>query len=454
MVSFTSWVRRRPVWAGALLAVAVSGCELDINEVRYVTPDQASVDGLYYGALADFQTAYSGAGDDSFLSVSALMSDELYSSDTFTTRNATDRRDQQPPGSGNTSDAAYNRLQLARNNASNAAEKLRAAKPNDPRIAELKALEGLAIVALAEGWCGAVPLGRARDGVPVDTGRPLSTAELFQRAVALFDSALAVNPNSNLAKVGKGRALLNLGQFQQAAAAVSGVPTTFVYFIQHSDNTSRQYNPIFALQSNRRYTMSDREGTNGLDFRSSGDPRTPWIRPSGTPGIGFDNVTPVYLILRYPTYGADVPVADGIEARLIEAEAALQRGDNATWLAILNQLRADVRNLMAARYQNYTSYVPGPNNPSTTLPPLTDPGTPQGRVDLMFRERAFWLFATGHRLGDLRRLIRQYGRTQAQVFPVGTHKTGPYGTDVNFQIPFNEIQNPYFKPELCNTKQA
>ena len=454
MVSLTSLVRRRPIWAGALLAVAVSGCELKINEVRFVTPDQASVDGLYFGALADFQIAYSGAGDDSFLSVSALMSDEINSSDTFTTRNATDRRAQQPPAAGNTSDDAYNRLQLARNNASNAAEKLRAVNPADPRIAELKALEGLAIVALGEGWCGAVPLGRARDGVPVDTGRPMSTQDLFQRAVALFDSALAVNPNSNLAKVGKGRALLNLGRFQEAAAAVAGVPTSFVYFVQHSDNTTRQYNPIFQLQSNRRYTMSDLEGTNGLDFRRSGDPRTPWIRPSGVAGVGFDNVTPVYLILRYPTFGADVPVADGIEARLIEAEAALQRGDITTWLNTLNALRADVRNLMAARYQNYTQFVPGPNNPSTTLAPLTDPGTPPARVDLMFRERAFWLFLTGHRLGDLRRLIRQYGRLQSQVFPVGAHKTGTYGSDVNFQIPFNEIQNPYFKPELCNTQQA
>ena len=34
-------------------------------------------------------------------------------------------------------------------------------------------------------------------------------------------------------------------------------------------------------------------------------------------------------------------------------------------------------------------------------------------MDLLFSERAFWMFATGHRLGDMRRLIRQYGRTRA-----------------------------------------
>ena len=40
------------------------------------------------------------------------------------------------------------------------------------------------------------------------------------------------------------------------------------------------------------------------------------------------------------------------------------------------------------------------------LGPLQDPGTPDGRVDLLFHERAFWLYLTGHRQGDLRRLIR------------------------------------------------
>jgi len=44
------------------------------------------------------------------------------------------------------------------------------------------------------------------------------------------------------------------------------------------------------------------------------------------------------------------------------------------------------------------------------LAALTDPGTAEARVDLLFRERAFWFFLTGHRQGDLRRLIRQYGR--------------------------------------------
>jgi hypothetical protein len=70
-------------------------------------------------------------------------------------------------------------------------------------------------------------------------------------------------------------------------------------------------------------------------------------------------------------------------------------------------------------------------------------------VDLLFEERAYWLWLTGHRLGDLRRLIRQYGRTANQVFPVGAVPPGvaanTYGSDVNFIIPADERNNPLFR---------
>jgi hypothetical protein len=68
------------------------------------------------------------------------------------------------------------------------------------------------------------------------------------------------------------------------------------------------------------------------------------------------------------------------------------------------------------------------------------------RVDLLFRERAFWLFITGHRQGDLRRLIRQYHRRQENVYPTGLYAGGlsAYGNDVTAPIPPNERVNPLF----------
>ena len=65
------------------------------------------------------------------------------------------------------------------------------------------------------------------------------------------------------------------------------------------------------------------------------------------------------------------------------------------------------------------------------------------RVDMLFRERAFWLFATGHRMGDMRRLLRQYGRSHDNVYPIGPYKAGvSYGEDVVFILTLSEQSNP------------
>jgi hypothetical protein len=64
----------------------------------------------------------------------------------------------------------------------------------------------------------------------------------------------------------------------------------------------------------------------------------------------------------------------------------------------------------------------------------------------MFRERAFALFASAHRLGDMRRMVRQYSRPANTVYPTGAyHKDGlQLGTDVQFIIPQTEKNNVKF----------
>ena len=173
-------------------------------------------------------------------------------------------------------------------------------------------------------------------------------------------------------------------------------------------------------------SVADLEGQNGLNFVSAGDPRV----PTTLVGVGRDGSTPLYALSRISSLASPNVLANGIEGRLIEAEAALAAGDT-SWLTKLNDLRA-------------TAIAP-------PLPPLTDPGTPAPRVDLLFRERAFWLFGTGHRFGDLRRLVRQYARSQAQVFPTGAYKYGDlYGTDVNVPLgPEEQSANPNLNGVAC-----
>jgi hypothetical protein len=70
---------------------------------------------------------------------------------------------------------------------------------------------------------------------------------------------------------------------------------------------------------------------------------------------------------------------------------------------------------------------------------------------MLFQERALWLWGTGHRVGDSRRLLNQYSRTEASVYPSGAyHKGGSHGSDVVFPVDFDEINNTLYDPSLCD----
>jgi hypothetical protein len=178
-----------------------------------------------------------------------------------------------------------------------------------------------------------------------------------------------------------------------------------------------------------RYSVANNEGTNGINFAKAADPRLPVCeggdavcRANGVTRTTRDDLTaPLSVQLVWPIRESPVAITSGIEARLIEAEAQLRAQNSAGALATLNAARATVTGLVA----------------------LTDAGTADARVNQLFRERAIWLFGRGYRLGDMRRLVRQYNRTAATVFPVGTwHKGGNYGVDVNFPVPQAEQNNP------------
>ncbi len=464
--------RKRSPLAFALIGAAVllaAACDtnklLQVTDPAVATPaslsDPSTLVTQYNGVIGDFQFAYSGSSDgnnEGINTTTAVMTDEMKQSDTFTTRIATDQRAQQPVQNGNTSDQAYANLQRARHSAEVTADALAAVNPQDKRIAVVKSLEGATYLALGENYCGYIPFSEVTKGVSEPTqadiqyGDPITQTQIFTEAVKRFDAAIAVDGTNNLPKVLKGRALLDNGDAAGAAAAVAGVPDNFVFFVEHSDNTGRQYNPMYSLAaSNGRYTVADKEGVNGLPFMSAQDPRIPYAAA----GSGFDKSTPLFADLRYPAYGSPMPLATGIEARLIEAEAALKAGDATTWLNKLNGLRASFPTLVVKLEPDWANQIAKSPIAARTLAPLTDPGTADARLMLTFSERAFWLYTTGHRLADLRRLVRQYGKTQDQVFPTGAFaKGGNYGSDVAFPVPFNERQNPKYHPEQCDVKKA
>lgn len=438
--------------------LGLTGCDvaelLEVTDRARVTEatvqDPEHLDIVIAAGLNDFARGYGGSGlTDSYTANVAGFTDEMFSSGSFPTRTATDRRDQQPVAQGNTSDAAYNFLHFARRQLKDVAAAVEANRGTDADYIRLKALEGYTLIALGEGFCSAVPISNVVDGERV-YGEPETSRQLFERAVALFDDALAGGASS-LASVGKARALAAIGNHEQARAAVAGVPNDFVHFIRYS--ISGQSNPIYSLQNNGRWSLSDNEGGNGAPFRSAMDPRSPWWE---NPQGGFTANIPLYVTDRYDFFDAPLALASGVEARLIEAEADFWANDYGAMTTKLNQLRQNVATHMNTLVPGWSALVDGTDFDVASLPDLAVPANAAAARAVLFEERGFWLLLTGRRLGDLRRLVYQHGLSQADVFPTGVyHKDGTYGNDVVFPIDFDEEgNNPNFTHDMCDVTSA
>lgn len=441
MLSGLPSVRRM---TGVLLVAGLAACSkneiLTPDTPDVITPEQlATPEGIaavHAGAVSDLVVAATGL--NGVVIYSGLFTDELMHASTPPAVREWDLRNVVATNSvltaGNTvanpAGGPFLGIQRARSALEIAAARL---PTGDVRTGEVYALAGLSYILIGELWCSGTPISEREPEVAL--GPPLSTTELFDRSLERLTSAAANSAGdariTQLIAVLRGRALLNLGQYAAAATAVSAVATDYSYDFLHGAPPARQGNQVHLTTETDVYSVPDREGVNGLNFASAADPRVP---VEATGASRNDGVTPMSVALKYPAIGSPVPMVTGIEARMIEAEAALQAGDPDGWLAKLNLARATV----------------------TGLAPLTDPGTPAARVDLLFRERAFWFYLTAHRLGDLRRLVRQYGRAIESVYPSGAyHKQGlTRGTQATLRVPQVEENNPNYDPAACLVTQA
>lgn len=413
------------------------------------TPEAA--DALRIGALSRLRnmTAGSGQGDSPWM-FSGLLTDEWKSGDTFLQRNETDQRTVQE-NNGNLN-PVYRDVHRARNAAREAINALNEFKPSPAsNLGQMYFVMGFAEMQLAEWFCNGQPLGDASSGVP-EYGPPMTNQAIYALALAHFDSALTYTTATDAATVAvrnsilvaKGRVLIDLARFADAATAVAPVPTS--YTLNATFSLTAGNNQIWALNTSaKRWVVGDSFDTSGiiknaLPFASANDPRVLVDGTStGTSPVGrsFDTATN-FVRLKVPTVGSQMygrieptPIVSGIDARLIEAEAQLNASNYAGMTATLNALRAAPQTLGSVT--------------TPAMSGLAVPSTKDAAIDLYFREKAFWTYTRGQRLGDLRRLIRQYGRSQDKVFPVGTFfKGGNYGTDVNFPVHVDEQNNPEF----------
>ena len=442
--------------SAAIIAIAAAACTdpkqtlLDAPISTIIDTSAASspagADALRIGALSRLRqiTAGSGAGDSPWM-FAGLITDEWKSSDTFSQRNETDQRQVQDNNANWT--PIVRDLYRARTSAREAINALVAFPPTPvpaaypSNIAQMYMVMATAELYIAEWICNGAPISEAPNP-------PQATnADVYAAAAAHADSALSMSTTTdafsvsvhNAAAILKGRILIEQGKFPEAASVVAPVPTNYQLLATFSLTSGS--NQIWSLNTSaKRWTVGDSFDVTGviknsLPFASAKDPRIPVTGTTlGTSpaGRGFDNSTN-FIFTTLWARTDPTPIWSGVDARLIEAESKLNASDYAGMMTILNGLRAAPQNLGAV------------NTPAMSS--LATPTTKADAVTLFFREKAFWTFSRGQRLGDLRRLIRLYGRAAdgSDTFPSGTFfKGGNYGTDVNFPMTVDETNNPNY----------
>lgn len=483
-------------FAALLLAACNRDKILRVTDPDIINPQDLSsaeaAEALRVGALSrlnDITGGSQGGGslNEGIFIFGGVLTDEWRSTDTFVQRDEIDSRLQQLTNTALTLEARG--LYRTRVAAELAIPVLRTYKPlavSD--VGQMWWIHGWAEATIAENFCNGMPMSFLDASNTIQYGEPETNVSIYNRALKSLDSANANTaagaPRGDTVKwlsaITKGRVLLDLGNYALAGSTVTAanVPNDFKFTMFYSSSTPGPQNQIWALNNSAgRYMVANNEGPLGLNPGSANDPRVPVCVNTATTGAGapcrnfdtpngsnsrttaFDNTFTAgnfLMQLVWPNPDADMAIVMAAEARLIEAEAALRSGDVVTFLAKLNLLRANFSTFKQPTNPCTATGTTVPGCPviptgGNLLPLLTDPGSQAAREDLLFRERGFWLWSTGRRLPDLRRLVRPvaeggFGRPESSVFPTGPYfKGSTYGTDKFLLVPIAEQNNPQYK---------
>ncbi|HWZ58842.1 MAG TPA: hypothetical protein VNW46_07655 [Gemmatimonadaceae bacterium] len=426
------------------------GCDarqpLVVKDPDVATPGSANgpsaIPFLRIGTLADFAIAFAGAADqannahEGISNLGGLFTDELTAYDTFNNRTALNTR---LAVSGNLSlSGVFGNLGLAHNDARRVLGLYAKFAPGTSGQAEMYSIDAYIYILVAEHFCSGQPFSLLDIATGTVTNSAfLSTTQMLDTAVAEFALATTAATAAgdatqlNLAALGTARAQLDLGNVTQAAAAATAVTPGFIYQIFESSNSLRQFNGIFFFNTGfQAFSVAQLKNGNGLAFALGGDPRisgTLAANPVGSNGLG-----PFYLNSKYPAASAAVTLADSTEAQLIIAEADIMGGGYAAGKAIEDRLRSHVG--------------------LGALPNVGGGGT-QAEILQLLDERGFWMWVTGHRIGDWRRVVRNYGFPIGSVFPTGTHEFGSMQNIFSFPTSLTTNANPNYASGACDGSQ-
>jgi starch-binding outer membrane protein, SusD/RagB family len=405
-----------------VLALGLSGCD-DFFEVRNPNViDAETVDAVQDGdifARSAFQTLSQAYGV--MIVYSGWFSNEAWVGDTFPTRNEYGRRTVASTNGTHTNDVWFP-LARAVAQGEQVLDLLSGEPEQELNLARGALTSGFGLVLMAETFCEGTMAQPGNEPGPL-----MTPEELLETAVNRFDQVISeataaggtdAGNMANAARVGQGRALLQLGRTNEAVQAVQDVPGDFTFNTAHVDDPGargRLGNPVHFFSaggSREALVVPPHYREIGQDL--TGDPAS----PSGDPRIQFfdagrdaqDGTLRLWSQQKYPNWSAGVGLASGLEARYIEVEA---RNDPSEMRAFVNERRA-----VGGQ---------GPYEGSDLLGQL-----------MAQRSLDFWLSA--RRMGDWRR----NGNAVPNILPPGDYYKdgiGGVGTDTCLPIPFNERQH-------------
>lgn len=464
---------RKPIggallFASVALAMAVSGCGLDILDVddsSIIVPADLDAEGpaaipaLVNGVVGSYHQAVGGLAR-----YAALLTDEMVLAGTFPTRRQVDIR-RVEVSNADLADEMYAPLHRARFQADTTAYMLEQ-RLDDPAFEDSRQLmlEGIAIARLysgysrlwlAELYCWSILTGMYPEEAPLLPGERVEDAlEFLEDAAARASTLPAIIPVQIAAVVGQARAHLWLGNLTQAAGFAASIPRGFYYRAEYSGNDPEQYNPVYTFTwgdtQSIRWTVGDGSvATTGgerwphlEEFLALGMLRS---RPVGY--MALDERIPVVLQTIYNEPGTDILMAPWTEAALIMAEVAVRLGQTETAEDVLNDLRSDFALRASVEWRV------NPPSPGDFLPDLVLTGDPTLDLVTIAAERARELWLTGDRLSTARRL-RLDPSVDIDLFPPKGSVGG--GDDIAFPIVQREIDaNPFLDSgDACPVGQA
>jgi starch-binding outer membrane protein, SusD/RagB family len=422
-----SRVRARVVPAGFLLLTLAGACSDTADRLLTVTTPSRLADEQFLvpqnaqlivnSAVADFECAF-GA----YVVASGLASGELADVSQTASRWSYDRRDVQPiDAQYSTSSCAglgvYTPISTARFTSDQALRKLDEwsdadVGANRQRLAATAALyAGFSYVLLAEGFCTAA----------VNTGPEMQTPQILDSAEARFTRTItfATAPQDTTllraALVGRARARLDKGDRTGAAADAARVPLAFVLNMTADNLAARRNNRVFEQNNANSSLTTVAPAYRSLTVAGQPDPR---VRITDQNRVTADQINRWFTQNKYATLTSTIPIASGVEAQLILAEAQ----GAAQGVATLNALRARA----------------GVGLPALGAAEVADF---QGTI---YSERARELFLQGNHWFDVRRGNLTLTPTAGTVYAKG----GTYGTQRCWPLPDVErAANPNLRPQ-------